>query len=200
MKYLFLSLMMLASTSCRPLVPVKGEEPEAVLVDSAFHYIKLEAAQFSLPFEPTVADSNELVFCYRHRFDTSMIVHIKKRKDDIYGIVYLVALPYYQNEAKFAKTIKEPQYFEGFSCYLDSIQWNLMTKEVDTILNIKTALEPNKPFDNPSYALAFNNKARWNISRKDDAMMGRFLVRIKQIFLYDWMARKPKWTREKETP
>lgn len=66
----------------------------------------------------------------------------------------------------------------------------------DSILNIKTIHETNMPFDNSYYALAFNWKAKSNISREDDAMMKEFLIYLKQLSYITWMSRKPKWTRE----
>lgn len=197
MKLLPLLLLMIALISCQPQVPAKSNERKKASIDSVFYYMKTKAELFSMPFESIAADSNELIFCYSHRFDTSMLVHIKKRKRDIYGIVYQVALPYYQMESELNEPLPNPQYFEGFSFYVDSSQWQLLTKTADSILSIKTSYEANVPYDNPGYALAFNSKSRWNISRKDDQMMKEFSTLVKHTFLYDWMSKKPKWTWKK---
>ncbi|MGN7819562.1 hypothetical protein ACTJJB_05495 [Chitinophaga sp. 22536] len=197
MRLLFLLLSSIFIISCRPQAPAKSDKHKQPAIDSVFYYMKAEAELFSMPFEPIVADSNELVFFYSNRFDTSMLVHIKKRTKDIYGIVYQVALPYYQMETEINKPISKPQYFEGFSFYVDSSQWESLTKAADSILSIETSYEANMPYDNPRYALAFNSKSRWNINRKDDQMMSEFSTLVKHTFLYDWMSKKPKWTWQK---
>jgi hypothetical protein len=198
MKSLLAFTLIFLAVSCEPQHVSKSSLVEKNAADSLSDYLASRIRYFSLPDSPNGADSNELFFYYAHQFDTSILIHFKKDKGIVHGIVYQVAPPYYQADSDFDDQQESPQFFEGFSFRVDSIQWTGIGKAADSILNIETGSEDaSQPFDNPFYILAFSSKIRRNGNMKDQELLSGFFFYLKHAFIYPCLERKPKWKKIK---
>lgn len=165
--------------------------------DSTSHLLKPLVERFSLANNGILADSNQLIFYYEKRFDTSLLISLKKDADGIKAIVYQVAPPYYRNGGSLKENHTLPQFFEGFSFSIDTASWKSTVSGATEILNTKSFQdEKNSAFDGATYLLAFNSKIRVNRNRIDDSLLLGYLSLLKSRFLYKYMEQKPAWRKE----
>ena len=165
--------------------------------DSTYYLLRSLVEKFSLTNDGMLADSNQLIFYYEKRFDTSLLVSLEKEADRIKAIVYQVAPPYYMNRGRPEENRKSPQFFEGFSFSIDTVSWKSTVNDAREILDADVPQnQTNIAFDGATYLLAFNSRIRVNRNTIDDSLLSGYLSLLKSRFLYKYMAQKPVWRKE----
>ncbi|MEZ2440115.1 hypothetical protein AB6805_00230 [Chitinophaga sp. RCC_12] len=165
--------------------------------DSTQYLLESLVEKFSLANDKMLADSNQLIFYYEKRFDTTLLVSFKKDADRIKVVVYQVAPPYYRNGGNLRGNQKSPQFFEGFSFSIDTATWSSTVRAATEILNTRPVRDDeNSAFDGPTYLLAFNSKIRVNRNSMDDSLLSGYLSLLKNQFLHKYMEQKPMWRKE----
>ncbi|WP_143081159.1 hypothetical protein [Chitinophaga rupis] len=194
MRVLLLFAVMFFIASCHQQENRSTISPKTA-TDSLWEFLRPKIEKFSITTSENLPDSNELVFFYEQRFDTSFLVHFKRAKEEVRGVVYQVAMPYHRDEIDLTNDRESLAFFEGYSFKIDSIRWQAITKEADIILTKKIVLEKNNGcFDSPFYFLIFNSKIRCS-DNCDEVLLPGFAAYLKDSLLNQCMAKKPKWTR-----
>lgn len=161
--------------------------------DSVFSNLLSVASAFSISENSAFPDSNELYFYFAHRFDTSLLLHIKKNDSLVKVLAYEVTMPYFKVDPVAADG-QLPQFFEGYSFYITLSEWMNIANAADSIL-----LSPEGPpseyvaFDSPTCFLVFNSKIKRNLNDEETKRLEAFLDYLKHEILYQQLAKKPKW-------
>lgn len=185
MRILSLLIFVFFMASCQQQQIVKAK----TTIDSISDYLSEKTKYFSLPYRINVTDSNELFFCHSERFDTSLLIHFKKGRNEIRGIVYQVVRGYFLVDQEE----DGPQFFEGYSFKLDTIQWKSITHAADSLLMTEPGHNYEHAFDGSDDVLAFNSRVRFNNTRPDDSLLLGYLAYLKSTLLNQCLEKKPKW-------
>lgn len=158
--------------------------------DSLAAYLMSKVETFSLLSREGVADSNELFLYFAQRFDTSFVVHFKRERNVVHGVLYQVIRPYYMDDGDFADRSDGLLYFEGYRFNVDSTQWKDITKEATRALTQNVGQEKDGIFDGPTYVLAFNSRIRYSID--PEGLLSGFTTYLKDSLLNQWVAKRQK--------
>ena len=104
---------------------IKEEKKTPVAIDDygGFESFPIEQ-RFTLPFKENLQmDSNSLMFFRTYSFDTSLLIHFRKTGEVVKAVCYEMLPAYHKNINDYADADSHLIFFEGFSCTLDTIQW-----------------------------------------------------------------------------
>ena len=156
LRFFFIFMLMI---SCR-----QSGRVDQQTVDSKTDSISVELDDFkvfSVPFNKYNQDSNRVILGVEPSFDTSFVLEVYKRGDDIQGVLHEVLPINRKGISKFSAGIEKVLSFEGVSFRLDEPAWHELTEKAQDLLTKKLPVsdQAEKCFDGTKYYLAYNVKA-----------------------------------------
>jgi hypothetical protein len=111
--------------------------PESAISDTASG-MDIIVKKFSLSYPKNLnVDSNTLIYCYSKPLDTSFLIHIVKKSDQINVVYYEILPDYHRSINDFADTKSELLFFEGYSFKIDSVIWDQIKIAAQKLTTIK---------------------------------------------------------------
>jgi len=196
MRILILLISLFLIFSCQPHKAVKLHHDKPTATDSGLALITSLADKFLIGKELNLEDSNQLFFYYTHPFDTSLLIRFNKSGDKIDAVIYQINQFYNHRGGLLDKDTTDIQFFEGFRFIVDTADWQSFKAAASTILNKESLPDTQRPFDSPTYILAFNSQLKLNICKTDDDLLSAYLMMLKNKVLYKCMQKKTVWHKE----
>lgn len=156
--YLFVAILCFA---CKQ--PQSPKPTLAQLIKQEVDSIFLnELEGYNIPYSRDLSDSNQLFFMSRGSFDTTFIFHIRKTKNDVRGVVYMIGRRGRETYYDLSEDATENDYaypFEGYGFKLDSKQWQELIAQADHIIKdtaaIRKRYENVQPTDGTSRTMLY---------------------------------------------
>lgn len=137
-------------------------------------------------------DSNALLFYCARSYDTSSLIYLQKNSKGIQGVFYLLLPTYHRFVIDYADEKSKLLFFEGYSFVIDSITWESIRTQANTILQFKDSSDKHLNYvDGSRYALYYNLQYTHGDSNNEILYEG-FDKFLKNSFLQKFIqARKP---------
>jgi hypothetical protein len=149
--------------------------------------------KFSLPYcADSMVDENSLIFFCSRTFDTSSLIVLKKNHERVDGVFYEILPTYHTYANDFADPKANVLFFEGYSFIVDSLIWDLVREQAQSILKGKDSLNRGPKYvDGKSFTL-YHNFENCKGNSADEVVFERFDKFLKQSFLKKIIqSRKP---------
>lgn len=170
-----------------------SDEKSIVATQARDSVLETIIKKFSLPYcADSIVDERSLIFFCSRPFDTSSLIVLKKTHEMVNGVFYEILPTYHKYVNDFADSKANLLFFEGYSFIVDSLAWDLVKEQAQSILMGKDGLNKGQQYvDGKSFALYYNfQNCKGNSS--DEAVFERFDKFLKQSFLGKIIqARKP---------
>ncbi|SFM57123.1 hypothetical protein SAMN05428949_0015 [Chitinophaga sp. YR627] len=160
MKAIFLGTIVLFLLSCQRET---SNNQERDVIDSVPTLQRSELAAliegFSIPFNEDLRDTNTVFFFCLPSFDTSYVLHLRKRRDGVQGIIYKT-MPQYRNAIMgFAGKSDEVLPFSGFGFRMDIAGWDRFIEHASRVaINSRKDGKNSGCCDGTSYLLLYKSQ------------------------------------------
>lgn len=113
----------------------------------------------SIPFNEDLQDTNSVFFFCLPSFDTAYVLHLRKRRDGVQGIIYKTTPQHRGAIIKFADKNDEVLPFSGFGFRMDVAGWDSLMEHATIVAEDCNKDEKNfRCFGGTSYHLFYNGQ------------------------------------------